>query len=150
MYNIYIHFQLTGRGAPPKTEYRLLLACFNACANLQIHTQQQPETNVPIRITGYSGAAGVHSVEPYTPVINMRGSTRRWFLARRKHMNIQQQTSSSKITKIVLGVILFAVCAAMRLAPAGVRDDSGFGFILVAILLGLGSYLLYTGIFTRR
>ena len=65
-------------------------------------------------------------------------------------MSVQNNTSTTKIVEIVIGVILFAVSAAMRLAPAGIRDDSGFSYIMMAMLLVIGSLLLYNGIFARR
>jgi prolipoprotein diacylglyceryltransferase len=53
--------------------------------------------------------------------------------------------TTSRILAIALGIILFGIIIAMRLAPSGVRDDSGEAYITIACLLAIGSGLLFYG-----
>ena len=58
--------------------------------------------------------------------------------------------TTKRILEITLGILLFGLIAAMRLAPADIRDDSGFAYILIACLLAIGSGLLYFGLFEGK
>jgi hypothetical protein len=68
----------------------------------------------------------------------------------RKQMTTHRTLNSNKILEITTGVILFAIATAMRLAPPGIRDDSGEAYIMIACLLVIGSWLLFTGLFKNH
>lgn len=65
-------------------------------------------------------------------------------------MTIQQHFTFKKILEVVVGIILFGVIAGMRLAPPGIRDDSGEGYIVISLLFATGCGLLYYGLFDRK
>jgi prolipoprotein diacylglyceryltransferase len=65
-------------------------------------------------------------------------------------MTNKRHFTTKRILEIALGILLFGLIAAMRLAPAGVRDDSGAAYILMACLLAIGSALLYFGLFEAK
>jgi len=58
-----------------------------------------------------------------------------------------RQITNSKVIETVTGVILFAIAAAMRLAPAAIRDESGEAYIVVAFLLIIGCWTLFDSLF---
>jgi prolipoprotein diacylglyceryltransferase len=65
-------------------------------------------------------------------------------------MASQRHFTTQRILAIVLGVILFGIIIAMRLAPPDIRDDSGEAYITIACLLAIGSGLLYYGLSAIR
>ena len=58
----------------------------------------------------------------------------------------QQHLTTQRILAIALGIILFGIVIGMRLAPPGIRDDSGEAYITIACLLAIGSGLLLYGL----
>jgi len=48
--------------------------------------------------------------------------------------------------EIVTALILFSITIVMRILPAEMRDDSGEAYIVMAILVTIGSALLYFGL----
>jgi prolipoprotein diacylglyceryltransferase len=66
------------------------------------------------------------------------------------NMANKRPVTTKRILEIAFGILLFGIIAAMRLAPAGIRDDSGEAYILMACLLAIGSGLLYFGLFEGR
>ena len=58
----------------------------------------------------------------------------------------QRHFTTQRILAIALGIILFGIVIGMRLAPPGIRDDSGEAYITIACLLAIGSGLLLYGL----
>ena len=61
-------------------------------------------------------------------------------------MKTQRHFTTQRILAIALGIILFGIVIGMRLAPPGIRDDSGEAYITIACLLAIGSGLLLYGL----
>lgn len=51
-----------------------------------------------------------------------------------------------QLMEIVTALILFSITIVMRILPAEMRDDSGEAYIVMAILVTIGSALLYFGL----
>ena len=60
-------------------------------------------------------------------------------------MATKRHFTTSRILAIALGLILLGIIVAMRLAPPGVRDESGEAYITIACLFTIGSGLLSYG-----
>ena len=50
-------------------------------------------------------------------------------------MKLQLHLSTPKIIAIILACVLLTICLAMRIMPAGIRDDSGEAYILIVLLI---------------
>ncbi len=64
-------------------------------------------------------------------------------------MKTRIQINSKNFLKILTGLILLGVSAAYWLVPAGIRDESGEAYIVIACLLAIGCGFLYYGLADR-